>query len=177
MLYVDQGLWERDPPPPSGAPHRATPRGCPGRPGFARYSWRGRPERGSGKARRRPWRPGPSRCRGRSLGARSPSRSLTRGAADFRGKPEIVICPLVLTDLSWYSLTTIFQDPPMRLKREAVEALMAEKPAGTTLEEALEVFEVFASGTLVDEVYVLDDVSGKRIAIAPAALRTKYRKE
>ena len=65
----------------------------------------------------------------------------------------------------------------MRLKRVAVEALMAEKPAGTTLEEALEVFEVFASGTLVDEVYVLDDVSGKRIAIAPAALRTKYRKE
>ena len=65
----------------------------------------------------------------------------------------------------------------MRLKRDAVEALMAEKPAGTTLEEALEVFEVFASGTRVDEVYVLDDVSGKRIAIAPAALRTKYRKE
>lgn len=45
------------------------------------------------------------------LGARSPSRSLTRGAADFRGKPEIVICPLVLADLSWYSLTTIFQGP------------------------------------------------------------------
>jgi hypothetical protein len=65
----------------------------------------------------------------------------------------------------------------MRLKREAVEALMAQKPAGTTLEEALGVFEVFASGTLADEVYVLDDVSGKRIAIAPAALRTKYRKE
>jgi len=65
----------------------------------------------------------------------------------------------------------------MRLKREAVEALMADKPEGTTLEEALEVFEVFASGTLADEVYVLDDVSGKRIAIAPAALRNKYRKE
>ena len=54
---------------------------------------------------------------------------------------------------------------------------MAGRPAGTTLEEALEVFEVFASGTLADEVYVLDDVSGKRIAIAPAALRNKYRKE
>ena len=66
---------------------------------------------------------------------------------------------------------------PMRLKREAVEAMMAGRPAGTTLEEALEVFEVFASGTLADEVYVLDDVSGKRIAIAPAALRNKYRKE
>lgn len=65
----------------------------------------------------------------------------------------------------------------MRLKREAVEAMMGDKPAGTTLEEALEVFEVFASGTLADEVYVLDDVSGKRIAIAPAALRNKYRKE
>jgi len=65
----------------------------------------------------------------------------------------------------------------MRLKREAVEAMMTGRPAGTTLEEALEVFEVFASGTLADEVYVLDDVSGKRIAIAPAALRNKYRKE
>ena len=63
----------------------------------------------------------------------------------------------------------------MRLKREAVEAMMAGRPAWTTLEEALEVFEVFASGTLADEVYVLEDVSGKRIAIAPAALRNKYR--
>jgi hypothetical protein len=35
----------------------------------------------------------------------------------------------------------------------------------------------FARGTLADEVYVLDDVSGKRIAIAPAGLRAKYRKE
>ena len=65
----------------------------------------------------------------------------------------------------------------MRLKREAVEQLMAGRPHGTTLEEALEVFEVFASGTLADEVYVLDDVAGKRIAIAPAALKAKYRKE
>jgi hypothetical protein len=65
----------------------------------------------------------------------------------------------------------------MRLKREAVEAMMAARPADTTLEDALEVFEVFASGTLADEVYILDDVSGKRIAIAPAALRNKYRKE
>lgn len=52
---------------------------------------------------------------------------------------------------------------------------MATQPAGTTLEEALEVFEVFASSSLTDEVYVLDDVSGKRIAIAPAALKEKYR--
>ena len=37
--------------------------------------------------------------------------------------------------------------------------------------------EVFASSTLADEVYVLDDVAGKRIAIAPAALKAKYRKE
>lgn len=65
----------------------------------------------------------------------------------------------------------------MRLKREAVERMMDERPPGTTLEEALEVFEVFASGTLADEVYVLDDVSGKRIAIAPAALKAKYRRE
>ena len=65
----------------------------------------------------------------------------------------------------------------VRLKRDDVERLMEGRPAGSTLEEALEVFEVFASGTLADEVYVLDDVSGKRIAIAPAALRNKYRKE
>lgn len=63
----------------------------------------------------------------------------------------------------------------MRLKREAVEQMMAGKPPGTRLEEVLEVFEVFASGSLTDEVYILDDVSGKRIAIAPAALKEKYR--
>jgi len=44
-------------------------------------------------------------------------------------------------------------------------------------EEAHEVFKVFASGTLADGVYVLGDVSGKPIAIAPAVLRAKYRKE
>jgi hypothetical protein len=65
----------------------------------------------------------------------------------------------------------------VRLKREAVERMMAERPAGTALEEALEVYEVFASGSLADEVYILDDVSGKRIAIAPAALKAKYKKE
>ena len=65
----------------------------------------------------------------------------------------------------------------MRIKREDVERLMEGRPAGTTLEEALEVFEVFASGTLADEVYVLEDVAGKRIAIAPATLKAKYRKE
>jgi hypothetical protein len=43
--------------------------------------------------------------------------------------------------------------------------------------EALEVFKVFASGTLPDQVYVLNEVSGKRIAMAPAVLRAKYRKE
>ena len=37
-------------------------------------------------------------------------------------------------------------------------------------------FEVFASGSLTDEVYILDDVAGKRIAIAPTALRDKYRR-
>ena len=63
----------------------------------------------------------------------------------------------------------------MRLKLAAVEELMAAQPVGTSLEQALEVFEVFASGTLADEVYVLDNVCGKRIAIAAAALRAKYR--
>ena len=65
----------------------------------------------------------------------------------------------------------------MRLKKHDVERMMEAHPPGTTLEAALEVFEVFASGTLTDEVYVLDDVSGKRIAIAPAALKAKYKKE
>jgi hypothetical protein len=65
----------------------------------------------------------------------------------------------------------------MRLRREAVERLMESRPPGTTLEQALEVFEVFGSGTLADEVYVLEDVAGKRIAIAPAALKAQYRRE
>jgi hypothetical protein len=64
----------------------------------------------------------------------------------------------------------------MRLKREDVERLMDNRPAGSSLEEALEVFEVFASGSLSDEVYILDDVSGKRIAIAPTELKAKYRR-
>jgi hypothetical protein len=65
----------------------------------------------------------------------------------------------------------------LRLRREEVERLMEGRPPGSRLEDALEVFEVFASGTLSDEVYILDDVGGKRIAIAPAALKAKYRKE
>jgi len=63
----------------------------------------------------------------------------------------------------------------MRLAVTDVEAMMAGKPDGTTLEEALGVFEVFASGSLATEVYVLDDVSGKRIAIAPRELKQRYR--
>jgi hypothetical protein len=62
-----------------------------------------------------------------------------------------------------------------RLRISAVEELMAGKP-GATLESALEVFEVFASGSLSDEIYILDDVAGKRIAIAPTAFRDKYRR-
>lgn len=62
-----------------------------------------------------------------------------------------------------------------RLKLEDVERLMAGHPPGTSLEEALGVVEVFASGTLVDEVYVLEDVGGKRIAIAPRAVKERYR--
>jgi hypothetical protein len=61
------------------------------------------------------------------------------------------------------------------MRRDAVEQLMAERPDGT-LEEALGVVEVFASGSLTDEVYILYDVAGKRIAIAPTALKAKYRR-
>ncbi|MBI2204402.1 MAG: hypothetical protein HYU41_11195 [Candidatus Rokubacteria bacterium] len=62
-----------------------------------------------------------------------------------------------------------------RLPIRAVEDLMASRP-GQTLEQALDVFEVFASGSLIDEVYVLDDVAGKRIAIAPSTLKERYRR-
>src|SRR2546430_16663029 len=62
-----------------------------------------------------------------------------------------------------------------RISRTAVEQMMAQRP-DATLEVLLEVFEVFASGSLTDEVYVLDDVGGKRIAIAPTALKEKYRR-
>lgn len=62
-----------------------------------------------------------------------------------------------------------------RLARAAVEEMMADRP-DATLEAVLGVVEVFASGSLAAEVYVLDDVAGKRIAIAPAALKEKYRR-
>ena len=62
-----------------------------------------------------------------------------------------------------------------RLPVEAVDELMRERPE-SSLEAALEVFEVFASGSLNDEVYILDDVAGKRIAIAPGAVKDKYRR-
>ncbi len=62
-----------------------------------------------------------------------------------------------------------------RLSRAAVEQLMEGRP-DSSLEAALDVFEVFASGSLTDEIYILDDVGGKRIAIAPAALKEKYRR-
>jgi len=63
----------------------------------------------------------------------------------------------------------------MRLALADVEAMMSARPPGTSLEEALEVFEVFASGSLIQEVYILDDVSGKRIAIAPKEFKERYR--
>ncbi len=63
----------------------------------------------------------------------------------------------------------------MRLPVSEVEARMAGRPPGTSLEEVLEVFEVFASGSLTEEVYVLDDVAGKRIAIAPREFKERYR--
>jgi len=62
----------------------------------------------------------------------------------------------------------------MRIPVEQVEQQMAAAE-GKTLEEVLEVFEIFASGSLSDEVYILDDVGGKRIAIAPAALKQRYK--
>lgn len=62
-----------------------------------------------------------------------------------------------------------------RLPVHAVERMVAERPEAG-LEAVLEVFEVFASGALTDEVYVLDDVAGKRIAIAPTALKEKHRR-
>src|SRR5438876_11364510 len=62
-----------------------------------------------------------------------------------------------------------------RIAVSAVNAMMAERP-GTTLEAALDVFEVFASGSLSDEIYILEDVAGKRIAIAPTVVRDKYRR-
>jgi len=63
----------------------------------------------------------------------------------------------------------------MRLAVSEGEAMMAGRPEGTTLEAVLDVFEVFGSGALTDEVYVMDDVSGKRIAIAPRQLKERYR--
>jgi hypothetical protein len=62
----------------------------------------------------------------------------------------------------------------MALRLEAVDRMMQAAP-GRSLEEVLGVFEVFASGSLADEIYILDDVGGKRIAIAPAAFKEKYR--
>ena len=62
-----------------------------------------------------------------------------------------------------------------RLPVTSVDDLMRQHP-DATLEAALEVFEVFASGSLSDEVYILDDMAGKRIAIAPGAVKDKYRR-
>jgi hypothetical protein len=62
-----------------------------------------------------------------------------------------------------------------RLPVAAVDDLMKQEPE-RSLEAALDVFEVFASGSLSDEVYILDDVAGKRIAIAPGAVKEKYRR-
>jgi hypothetical protein len=62
----------------------------------------------------------------------------------------------------------------MRIRAEVVEQQMVAAD-GKSLEEVLGVFEVFASGSLENEVYILDDVGGKRIAIAPTALKQRYR--
>lgn len=62
-----------------------------------------------------------------------------------------------------------------RLPVGVVDEQMSTQP-GATLEAVLDVFEVFASGSLSDEIYILDDVAGKRIAIAPGAVKDKYRR-
>ena len=62
-----------------------------------------------------------------------------------------------------------------RLPLATVDALMRREP-NASLEAALDVFEVFASGSLTDEVYILGDVAGKRIAIAPGVVKDKYRR-
>ena len=61
-----------------------------------------------------------------------------------------------------------------RLTLAAVDDMMSAA-SDATLESVLDVFEVFASGSLSGEVYILDDVAGKRIAIAPGAFKDKYR--
>jgi len=62
-----------------------------------------------------------------------------------------------------------------RLPLATVEELMRNQ-SDASLEAALDVFEVFASGSLTDEVYILEDVAGKRIAIAPGAFKEKFRR-
>lgn len=62
-----------------------------------------------------------------------------------------------------------------RLPVATLDDLMQQHP-GASLEAALDVFEVFASGSLTDEVYILDDVAGKRIAIAPGVVKERYRR-
>ena len=62
----------------------------------------------------------------------------------------------------------------MRLRLAEVDVKMTAEAPGTSLEEVLGVFEVFASGSLTDEVYVLEDVSGKRIAIAPKEFKARW---
>jgi hypothetical protein len=62
----------------------------------------------------------------------------------------------------------------MRIRVEQVEQQMGAA-GGKSLEEVLGVSEVFASDSLTDEVYILDDVGGKRIAIAPTALKQRFK--
>lgn len=61
----------------------------------------------------------------------------------------------------------------MRVSVEQVERQMAAAE-GKPLEAVLGVAEVFASGALTDEVYVLEDVGGKRIAVAPTAVKQRF---
>jgi hypothetical protein len=63
----------------------------------------------------------------------------------------------------------------MRISVDQMERQMAGA-GGKSLEEILEVSEGVASGPLNDYMYVLDGVGGKRIAIAPAALKQRFKR-
>src|SRR5215470_20072753 len=76
-----------DPPPTSGAPNGATLRGCPST-WFACCRRPGRSGEGGWEVRRRPWRPRPSRGRGRPEGPDRQPRSLARGLPIFEASPR-----------------------------------------------------------------------------------------
>src|SRR5262249_54804984 len=100
-----------DPPPTSGAPNGATLRGCPST-WFACCRRPGRSGEGGWGVEAKTLEA--EAVTGQGAGPRGPIANpgrWPRGLPIFEASPRLFICPLVLTDLSWYSLTTIFQDP------------------------------------------------------------------